>query len=137
MSKTDRTGDFDLSAVYAEWMRVLDLISRGRPQDIAFLNLCCDEFKRQRNTKGKRWGIECGETYANAYGGPQYAAHFAAVLFAVMRRMYGGETIWQNKRPRDALLIDAKRMTPDELRKKHGISRSYSYVLRRESLRRK
>ncbi len=137
MSNIDRTGDYDPAAVHAELMRVLGWIARGRPQDIAFLNTCRDEFARQRNTRAKRWCADNGKTFASAAGSPTHADDFSAVLFAVVRHLYGGETVWQNKRPRDARLADARRMTPAELMKAHGISRAYAYALRREALRRK
>lgn len=137
MSKSDRTGDYDPAATHAELMKVLGLLSRGRPQDVAFLNRCRDEYRRQRNTKSKRWCKENGEGFARAAGSLPHAEHFAAVLFAVVRHLYSGETIWQNKRPRDAKLADARRMTPAELMETYGISRSHAYALRREALRRK
>ncbi len=137
MSKIDRTADYDAAAVHFELMKVLGWIARGRPQDVAFLNACRDEFRRQRNSKGKRWCQENGETFARAAGSPAHAENFSAVLFAVVRRLYGGETVWQNKRPRDAKLADARRMTPAELMQAHGISRAHAYALRREALRRK
>ncbi len=137
MSKSDRTGDYDPAAAHAELMKVLGWMSRGRPQDVAFLNRCRDEYRRQRNTKAKRWCKENGERFALAAGSQSHANDFSAVLFAVVRRLYGGETIWQNKRPRDSKLADARRMTPAELMATHGISRSHAYTLRREALKRK
>lgn len=137
MTKIDRTGDYDHATVHAEMMKVLGWIARGGPQDVAFLKACRDEFGRQRNTKAKKWCVDNGATFARAAGSPPHADDISAVLFAVMRHLYGGETIWQNKRPRDAKLADARRMTPAELMATHGISRAHAYSLRREALRRK
>lgn len=137
MSNIDRTDDYDPAAAHAELIKVLGWIARGRPQDVAFLNRCRGEYRQQRNTKAKRWCKENGESFARAAGSLPHADDFAAVLFAVVRHLYGGETIWQNKRPRDAKLADARRMTPAELMATYGMSRSHAYALRREALRRK
>lgn len=136
MRKTDRADDYSPAAVHAEFMKVLGRLARGRPADHAFLKLCEDEFTKQRNTKAKRFCMEKGALYAESCCSPAHTGQFAAVLFQVLRRLYGGETIWENKRPRDAKLADAKRMTPAEMMKT-GISRSHAYALRREALRRK
>lgn len=134
MNRPDRTGDYDPAALQGEMLRVLGWLARGRPQDHAFLKLCRDEFARQRNTKAKRWATENGTAFAAAAGSPGHAEDFAAVLFMVMRRLYGGGTIWQNKRPKDAKLAAARHMTPAELMRVFGISRSRAYALRREAL---
>lgn len=133
----DRAGDYDPAAVHAELMKVLGWLSRGRPRDRAFLKLCRDEFNRQRDTKAKRWAVENGAALAQSAGSPAHAEEFAAVLFMVMRHLYGGETIWQTKRPADAKLAAARHMSPAELMQTFGISRSRAYALRREALRKK
>lgn len=131
----DPNGDYDPLRVQAELMRVLGWLSRGRIEDQAFLTHCVEAFARQRDTKAKRWAAENGAAFAHAVGSPGYAVHFAAVLFEVMRHKFGGETIWQRKRPKAAKLAAARRMTPKELMRAFGISRAHAYALRREALK--
>ena len=65
---------------------------------------------------------------------PHHRERLAAVFFAVLREMYGGESLWQNKRPKRAKLEVAKTMTATEMQRRLGISRSYAHQLRKEAL---
>lgn len=133
----DSSGDFVPLRVHAELMRTLGRISRGRPKDQAFLDHCMSEFARQRDTKAKRWAAENGAGFAAAAGSPAHAVYYASVLFSVMRHKFGGETIWQKKRPKAAKLLAAETMTAEEMRQAFGISRSHAYALRKESIQAK
>lgn len=57
------------------------------------------------------------------------------LFVAILRARYGGTYVRFKKRPKDKLLLDARRMTAKELMKIHpDISRSYAYQLRKEAL---
>ena len=129
--------DFDPQRVLAELRRWVERITaEPSPRHTQMLDQCAREL-RSRRTKAARWCAQNGEHLAAVATGGVGAEMWAAMLYALLRRDYGGETLWQNKRPAEAKLRAARTMTARQLMEKFGISKARAYQLLNDPRRKK
>jgi len=123
--------DFDPDLVWSELRRLAgEIAAAPDAAGRAYIDRCLKEFRERKPTKATRWCLENGgilqRDLTPTPGGDQV---WASLLLVVLRNLYGGEQIWQNRRPTEAKLTAARRLTAKQLQETFGISRARAYQL--------